>query len=169
MTLDGTARRVSRPLESIAAQAGPDSRLAVQLVPATALYGPQRSTGAITLSSATAGLPTGVPVKAATLKLAFGKVARTKASSVRKRKRTMRFRLCASGGKVRSISVVVKRGKRVVAKSRRFNATSCRKPKVRKFKSRPQGHLHGGRGGQGRRGAQGAHHQEVPAALSGLT
>jgi hypothetical protein len=58
---------------------------------------------------------------------------------VRKRKRTMRFRLCASGGQVRSISVVVKRGKRVVAKSRRFNATSCRKPKVRKFKSARKG------------------------------
>ena len=139
VTLDGTARSVSRPLESIAAQAGPDSQLAVQLVPATALYGPQRSTGAITFSSAKASLPTGTPVKAATIKLAFGKVARTKASSVRKRKRTMRFRLCASGGQVRSISVVVKRGKRVVAKSRRFNATSCRKPKVRKFKSARKG------------------------------
>jgi hypothetical protein len=51
----------------------------------------------------------------------------------------MRFRLCASGGKVRSISVVVKRGKRVVAKSRRFNAGGCRKPKVRKWRRARKG------------------------------
>jgi ABC-2 type transport system ATP-binding protein len=137
--LDGTNRTVSRPLESIAAQAGPSSKLAVQIVPASLIYGTQRATGAVTFSSAKATLPAGEPVKATTTRLAFRKVARTRASSVRKRKRTMRFGLCASGGKVRSISVVVKRGKHVMAKSRRFNAGSCRKPKVRRFKGARKG------------------------------
>ena len=139
VTLDGTSRKISRPLESIAAQASAGSQWVVQIVPGTALYGPQRSSGSVTFSAAKSSLPTGVPVKATTLKLTFGKVARTRASSVRKRKRTMRFRLCATGGKVRAISVVVKRGKRVVAKSRRFNASSCRKPKVHKFRSARKG------------------------------
>jgi len=139
VTLDGANRTVSRPLESIAAQAGAGSQWVIQLVPASALYGSQRSTGSISFASAKASLRTGTPVKAASLKLTFGKVARTKASSVRKHKRTMRFRLCAKGGRVRAISVVVKRGKRVVARSRRFNATSCRKPKVRKFRSARKG------------------------------
>ncbi len=140
VTLDGTDRAVARPLESIAAEAGPGSQWVVQLVPSSALYGSQRSTGAITFNNAKASLPTGTPVKAAaSTKLGFAKVKRTKASSVRKRRRTMRFRLCARGGRVRSISVVVKRGRRVVARSRRFNASSCRKPKVRRFRSARKG------------------------------
>lgn len=40
---------------------------------------------------------------------------------------------------MRSIAVVVKRGKRVVARSRRFKATSCCKPKVRKFRAARKG------------------------------
>ena len=65
VTLDGTNRTVSRPLESIAAQAGAGSQWVVQIVPGTALYAPQRSTGSITFASAKASLPTGTPVKAA--------------------------------------------------------------------------------------------------------
>ena len=140
VTLDGTSRKVSRPLESIAAQAGAGSQWVVQLVPGTALYAPQRSTGSITFASAKASLPTGTPVKAA-----------ASSSSRSARSRAPRPAPCASasapcasgsaprGGKVRAISVVVKRGKRVVAKSRRFNASSCRKPKVRKFRSARKG------------------------------
>lgn len=141
VTLDGTARRVTRPLESIAAQAGPGSRLAVQLVPASLVYGTQRSTGSVTFDAIKARLPAGSPVVVRPTKLSFRKVARTRASSVRKRKRTMRFRLCASGGRARSVAVVVKRGKRVVAKARRFNvnAGTCRKPKVRRFKAARKG------------------------------
>lgn len=138
--LDGRSRTVSRPLESIAAQAGPGSRFAVQLVSASAVYGTQRSTGSITFSSARATLPAGTPTRSAVnARLTFAKVRRTKASTVRRRKRTMQFALCARGGRVHSISVVVKRGKRVVAKSRRFNATNCRRPKVRRFKSARKG------------------------------
>ena len=140
VTLDGRRRTVSRPLESIAAQAGPGSRFAVQLVPASLVYGTQRSTGSVNFSSAKASLPAGVPVQGGLhARLAFAKIARTRASAVRRRNRTMQFALCARGGKVRSISVVVKRGKRVVAKSRRFNAKSCRKPKVRKFRTARKG------------------------------
>ncbi len=140
VTLDGATRTVSRPLESIAAQAGPSSRLVVQIVPASLIYGQQRATGSVTIASAKASLPTGEPVRAGA-SLSFRKVGRTRAASVRKRSRTMRFRLCASGGRVRSIAVAVKRGRRVVARSRRFNvnAGTCRKPKVRRFRSARKG------------------------------
>ena len=166
VTLDGTARGVSRPLESIAAQAGPDSRLVVQLVPATALYGPQRSTGAITFSNAKASLPTGSPVKAATIKLvvrqgrahqgelgaqaqahdALPPVRQRRPGALDLRGRQARQ---ARGGQV--------------APLQRDGLPQAQGAQVQE---RAQGHLHGGRVGQGRRGAQGAHHEEVPVALN---
>ena len=163
--LDGTNRTVTRPLESIAAQAGPGSRLAVQIVPASLVYGTQRATGAVTFSSAKATLPAGEPVKATTTKLAFRKVARTRASSVRRHKRTMRFGLCATR---RQGALDLGRGQARQARDGQvapLQRGQLPQAEGAQVQGCAQGHVHRGRGGQGRRGAQGAHHQEVPLAL----
>jgi ABC-2 type transport system ATP-binding protein len=57
VTLDGSRRTVERPLEPIAAHLGPASRYKVQVAAGTAVYGLQRSAGAVTLSAVEAELP----------------------------------------------------------------------------------------------------------------
>jgi ABC-2 type transport system ATP-binding protein len=55
--LDGRARTVQRPLESLALRPGPDSDLRLQITPGTSAYDVQRATGAVHLSRIEASLP----------------------------------------------------------------------------------------------------------------
>jgi ABC-2 type transport system ATP-binding protein len=57
VVLDGLSHTITRPLEVVALRARPTSNLRLQLLPSSALYGPQRSLGSITISSATTSLP----------------------------------------------------------------------------------------------------------------
>ena len=55
--LDGRARTVQRPLESLALRPGPDSDLRLQITPGTNAYDVQRATGAVHLTRIEASLP----------------------------------------------------------------------------------------------------------------
>lgn len=61
VVLDGQPHTVTRELEPIAAHATQSSRYRVQIAAGTTVYGLQRSTGAVTLSSVEAELPVGSP------------------------------------------------------------------------------------------------------------
>ena len=57
LVLDGATRTITRPLEVVALRGRPTSDLRLQLVASSPLYGPQRSLGALTVSSVTTSLP----------------------------------------------------------------------------------------------------------------
>jgi ABC-2 type transport system ATP-binding protein len=57
VTLDGTPRTIQRPLELIASEARAGAGYKLQITPATTLYSPQRSSGAVTFSRIEIGLP----------------------------------------------------------------------------------------------------------------
>jgi ABC-2 type transport system ATP-binding protein len=57
VVLDGLPHTVTRPLEDIAASALSDSSYELQILPYTAVYGPQRAAGAISVSSIDVSLP----------------------------------------------------------------------------------------------------------------
>ena len=59
LTLDGTVRTVQRSLEPIAAEAVAGSSYRLQITPATTLYTPQRSVGAVTFARIEVALPIG--------------------------------------------------------------------------------------------------------------
>jgi ABC-2 type transport system ATP-binding protein len=59
LTLDGTVRSVQRSLEPIAAEAAAGSSYRLQITPATTLYTPQRSAGAVTFARIEVALPIG--------------------------------------------------------------------------------------------------------------
>ncbi len=62
VVLDGKPHTITRPLEMIAAHAGPSSKLALQIIGGTPLYGPQRSLSGVRFDSVHATLPIGAPV-----------------------------------------------------------------------------------------------------------
>ena len=57
VTLDGALRTIERPLEPIAAEAVAGSSYRLQITPATTLYTPQRSAGAVTFARIEVALP----------------------------------------------------------------------------------------------------------------
>lgn len=57
VVLDGTPHTLSRSLENIAASVAADSAYELQIVPATAVYGPQRDAGTITMQKVDISLP----------------------------------------------------------------------------------------------------------------
>ena len=57
VTLDGAVHSIERPLEAIAAEAKTGSGYKLQITPATTLYTPQRSAGAITFARIEISLP----------------------------------------------------------------------------------------------------------------
>ena len=57
VTLDGITRTIERPLEPIAAEAVAGSSYKLQITPATTLYTPQRSGGAVTFARIEVALP----------------------------------------------------------------------------------------------------------------
>jgi ABC-2 type transport system ATP-binding protein len=57
VTLDGATRTIERPLEPIAVEAAAGSTYRLQLTPATTLYTPQRSLGAVTFGRIEVALP----------------------------------------------------------------------------------------------------------------
>jgi ABC-2 type transport system ATP-binding protein len=63
VTLDGQPHTVSRPLEAVAAQAGPGSRYLLQLTPATSVYAPQHDGYTINFPSIRVELPVVDPTK----------------------------------------------------------------------------------------------------------
>jgi ABC-2 type transport system ATP-binding protein len=63
VTLDGTARTVTRPLEMVSALAKPGSGLTLQVFGASSLYDLQRTAGTVTLSSIRVSVPAVDPTK----------------------------------------------------------------------------------------------------------
>jgi ABC-2 type transport system ATP-binding protein len=57
VTLDGLTHTIERPLEAIASEAAAGSSYKLQLTPATTLYTPQRSAGAVTFGRIEVSLP----------------------------------------------------------------------------------------------------------------
>jgi hypothetical protein len=55
--LDGGVHTATVPLEDIAASADPGSSYTLEIIPYTAVYGPQRTAGAITLAKIDVSLP----------------------------------------------------------------------------------------------------------------
>jgi ABC-2 type transport system ATP-binding protein len=142
VVLDGKQHTISRPLEAIAAHAGPGSKLSLQIIGGTPLYGPQRALGGVRFDAVSATLPVGVPVtgRGGQAALRFGAIGRPRAAAVRRAGGVKRFRVCARDGQVRSISVVVRdrRGK-LVARSKRFSTSGCARPAVRGWKRAARG------------------------------
>ena len=61
VVLDGQPHTVTRPLEGVAAHVSPDSQYRLQVIDGTNVYGPQRSTGAVTMSAIAVSLPVADP------------------------------------------------------------------------------------------------------------
>jgi ABC-2 type transport system ATP-binding protein len=61
VVLNGFPHTVTRKLEIVALRGKPTSNLRLQLLTSTPLYGPQRSTGTVTLTSVTGSLPLVTP------------------------------------------------------------------------------------------------------------
>jgi len=61
VVLNGLPHTVTRKLETVALRGKPTSNLRLQLLTSTPLYGPQRSTGAVTVTSVTGSLPLVTP------------------------------------------------------------------------------------------------------------
>jgi hypothetical protein len=55
--LDGGVHTVTTSLEDIAASVASDSSYTLEIVPYTAVYGPQRAAGAITMTKVDVSLP----------------------------------------------------------------------------------------------------------------
>ena len=69
--LDGRARTVQRPLESLSLRPGPDSDLRLQITPGTNAYDVQRATGGVRLTRIEASLPIAGPPAAPAAALAL--------------------------------------------------------------------------------------------------
>ncbi|HEV7362842.1 MAG TPA: CocE/NonD family hydrolase [Solirubrobacteraceae bacterium] len=61
VVLDGQPHTVTRPLEGVAAHVSPDSQYRLQIIDGTNVYGPQRSSGAVTMSAIAVSLPVADP------------------------------------------------------------------------------------------------------------
>jgi len=124
VTLDGQAHTVERTLEPLAAHATPASRYRVQVSGGTTVYGLQRSTGAVNLTSVEAALPVRVALDAAgatvssDARLVVGKPRGLKRA---RRGRPVRVAVRARGANVRRVQVTLRRRGKIVGKSRRFN------------------------------------------------
>jgi ABC-2 type transport system ATP-binding protein len=59
--LDGQSHTVTRPLEPIAWTLSPDGTYELQIIPSTQVYGPQRSTGQISVAKAELSIPLVTP------------------------------------------------------------------------------------------------------------
>jgi ABC-2 type transport system ATP-binding protein len=140
VTLDGQARTVERTLEPIAVHATPAARYRIQISGGTTVYGLQRSTGAVSLTSINAALPvrvaldaTGAPVGAGA-RLVVGKPQGLKRA---RRGRPVRVVVRARGANVRRVQVTLRRRGKVVGKSRRFNIAAGKRKVARVRVRRP--------------------------------
>jgi ABC-2 type transport system ATP-binding protein len=157
VTLDGQPHTVERTLEPIAAHATPASRYRVQVSGGTTVYGFQRSTGVANLTSIEAALPvrvavdaTGAPVSSSA-RLIVGKPRGLKRA---RRGRPVRVAVRARGANVRRVQVTLRRGRKVVGKSRRFKLSAGQRKvaqvrvkhrlKLGKYTARAAGRVAGG-------------------------
>jgi ABC-2 type transport system ATP-binding protein len=148
VTLDGTARTVTRPLEMVSALAKPGSGLTLQVFAASNVYDLARTAGTVTFSSIRVALPAvdpskpppGYPVPAAGAArrstLRIGGVA----GLARARARTLVVRVSALGGTVRNVVVPV-RGRRghLEGRSRPLTFAGSRRIAVRLRRALPAG------------------------------
>lgn len=157
VTLDGRPHTVERTLEPIAAHATPASRYRVQVSGGTTVYGFQRSTGVANLTSIEAALPVRVAVDSAgapvssSARLIVGKPRGLKRA---RRGRPVRVVVKARGANVRRVQVTLRRGGKVVGKSRRFSLPSGKRKVARvrvrhrlkrgKYTARAAGRVTGG-------------------------
>ena len=58
ITLDGASHTVSRPLEGIAASLNPSSKLVLQVIGGSQVYGPVRTAAAVQIAKARLEIPT---------------------------------------------------------------------------------------------------------------
>lgn len=125
--LDGQIHTVERSLEPIAAHATPSSRYRVQILAGTTVYGLQRSSGAVNLSTVEATLPVRVPIAASgqpvgtAKQKASLKVGKPRGMRRARKGRPVRVAVRARGANLRRVQVVLRRKNgKVVGKSRRF-------------------------------------------------
>jgi ABC-2 type transport system ATP-binding protein len=120
LTLDGTARTVSRPLEVASALAKPGSGLTVQLFASSNVYDLQRAAGAVTFSNIRLRLPTADPSKAppgypgaaaAGRRRAGLRIGAVAGLARRRRPRSLQVLVRTVNGSVRNV-VVTLRGRR---------------------------------------------------------
>lgn len=125
VTLDGKRHTIRRPLEALAARAGPGSNFRLQIAPATTVYASQRTTGLIDFSRVAVRLPIVDPNAFPKRRLLVGP---NKGMRRARRGRPFRLRVRAKGGTLRRVRVVVRnRRGRIVGRSKRFTLGSRRK------------------------------------------
>jgi ABC-2 type transport system ATP-binding protein len=129
VVLDGQSHTVTRSLEGVAAHVSPDSQYRLQIIDGTNVYGPQRSSGALTMSAIAVSLPvadprfvvTGARVPSPCAGMSTGPARRTRgrrlalalarlggrARDYRTRHST-RVLTCAASGRVRSVRLTLR-------------------------------------------------------------
>jgi len=111
VTLDGEPHTVHRPLEGIAASLTPASRLALQIIGGSQVYGPVRGAGAVQIAKARVEIPT----LASTGLLPSGRTCLSRRSFVIRLHEPKRGRLRVKGTRVtvagRRVKVFRKRGR----------------------------------------------------------
>jgi ABC-2 type transport system ATP-binding protein len=116
VTLDGTARTVTRPLEMVSALAKPGSGLTLQVFGASSVYDLQRTAGSVTLSSIRVSVPAvdpsrpppGYPLPIAPRLRRAALRLGTVATVAGARPRALAVRVSAVGGQVRNVVVTVR-------------------------------------------------------------
>jgi ABC-2 type transport system ATP-binding protein len=116
VTLDGTARTVTRPLEMVSALARPGSGFTLQIFGASSLYDLQRTAGSVTLSGIRVSVPAVDPTKAppgypgrnpARVRRAALRLG-TVAGLAGARPRALAVRVSTIGGQVRNVVLTVR-------------------------------------------------------------
>jgi ABC-2 type transport system ATP-binding protein len=129
VVLDGQPHTVTRTLEGVAAHVSPDSQYRLQIVDGTNVYGPQRSTGALTMSAISVALPvadphfvvTGARVPSPCAGMSTAPARRTRGRRLQlalarlggrardyRRRRSTRVLTCAPSGQVRGVRLTLR-------------------------------------------------------------
>ncbi len=130
VTLDGAQHSLTLPIEAIAFHGERGARLRLQIAPASSLYAPQRTNGALSLSKVSVRIPTVDLSAQPRLKVAVGP---TRGMRKARRKRNFFLRVRAVGDQLSGVRVIVRnRRHRRVGSTKVFRlGTRSRRVRVR--------------------------------------
>jgi ABC-2 type transport system ATP-binding protein len=153
VVLDGQPHTVTRTLEGVAAHASPDSQYRLQIVDGTSVYGPQRSTGALTMSAINVSLPvvdprfvvTGARVPSPCAGMSTARARRTRGRRLAlvlarlggrardyRTRRSTRVLTCAASGRVRSVRLTLRDSRgRVIGRSLAVSVRGRKRLRIR--------------------------------------
>jgi ABC-2 type transport system ATP-binding protein len=130
VTLDGRPHSLAIPLEMIAYHGEPGAKLRLQIAPASSLYAPQRTAGALNLSRVSVRIPSVNLSAVPRLKVAVGP---TRGMRKARRGRAFFLRVRAVGDRLSGVKVILRnrRGKRVGSTKAFTLAGKSRRVRVR--------------------------------------